>query len=329
MRLDILPEALGCRLAGSGEIEITGVATVEEGRPGHLTFLANPKYAHKVKHTRASAILPGAARGIATPSGLGQSLSRFCPRPGAVLSAAPPAAGHSPPRLGRRHAASARTPPSDLCRHGRARRIGRNAVLHPHVVIYEDADRRRFLAHSHAVVREFCRIGHRVTLQNGVVVGGDGFGFAKRADGTHDKIVQSGVTVIEDDVEIQSLTSVDRATVGETASSAARRSIAWCRSATPAWSAKTISSARRPASPAAPSWSGTCCWPDRSALRAPDHSRGRHRLRAERHRRRRAGRRPRLRLARLRRRRMAARHHRLSQTAGDLDRPRIEEKVDQ
>ena len=65
-------------------------------------------------------------------------------------------------------------------------------------------------------VREFCRIGNRVILQNGVVVGGDGFGFAKRADGTHFKIVQSGVTVIEDDVEVQSLTSVDRATVGET-----------------------------------------------------------------------------------------------------------------
>ena len=95
--------------------------------------------------------------------------------------------------------------------------IGRNAVLHPHVVIYDGAHiGDDFLAHSHAVVREFCRVGHRVTLQNSVVVGGDGFGFAKRADGTHEKIVQSGVTVIEDDVEIQSLTSVDRATVGET-----------------------------------------------------------------------------------------------------------------
>ena len=90
-------------------------------------------------------------------------------------------------------------------------------MLHPHVVIYEGAEiGDDFLAHSHAVVREFCRIGNRVILQNGVVVGGDGFGFAKRADGTHYKIVQSGVTVIEDDVEIQSLTSVDRATVGET-----------------------------------------------------------------------------------------------------------------
>jgi UDP-3-O-[3-hydroxymyristoyl] glucosamine N-acyltransferase len=95
--------------------------------------------------------------------------------------------------------------------------LGRNAVLHPHVVIYEGARiGDDFLAHSHATVREFCRVGDRVTLQNGVVVGGDGFGFAKRADGSHYKMVQSGITVIEDDVEIQTLTSVDRATVGET-----------------------------------------------------------------------------------------------------------------
>jgi UDP-3-O-[3-hydroxymyristoyl] glucosamine N-acyltransferase len=95
-------------------------------------------------------------------------------------------------------------------------RIGRNAVLHPHVVIYEGVEiGDDFYAHSHAAVREFCRIGHRVTLGNGVVVGGDGFGFAHKPDGSHYKIPQSGVTVIEDDVEIQSLTSIDRATIGE------------------------------------------------------------------------------------------------------------------
>jgi UDP-3-O-[3-hydroxymyristoyl] glucosamine N-acyltransferase len=55
-----------------------------------------------------------------------------------------------------------------------------------------------------------------VILQNGVVVGGDGFGFAKRADGSHEKIPQSGPTIVEDDVEIQSLSNIDRATVGET-----------------------------------------------------------------------------------------------------------------
>jgi UDP-3-O-[3-hydroxymyristoyl] glucosamine N-acyltransferase len=96
-------------------------------------------------------------------------------------------------------------------------RIGRNAILHPHTVIYEGAEiGDDFLAHSHSVVREFCRIGNRVILQNNVVIGGDGYGFAKRADGTHFKIVQSGVTILEDDVEVQSLTSIDRATVGET-----------------------------------------------------------------------------------------------------------------
>jgi UDP-3-O-[3-hydroxymyristoyl] glucosamine N-acyltransferase len=95
--------------------------------------------------------------------------------------------------------------------------IGADAVIHPHVVIYEGAQiGDDFLAHSHSAVREFCQVGNRVILQNGAVIGGDGFGFAKRADGSHHKIVQSGVTVIEDDVEIQSLTSIDRATVGET-----------------------------------------------------------------------------------------------------------------
>jgi UDP-3-O-[3-hydroxymyristoyl] glucosamine N-acyltransferase len=66
------------------------------------------------------------------------------------------------------------------------------------------------------VVREFCRIGHRVTLQNGVIIGGDGFGFAKRPDGTWHKMMQSGPAILEDNVEVQANACVDRATVGET-----------------------------------------------------------------------------------------------------------------
>ena len=95
--------------------------------------------------------------------------------------------------------------------------IGRGATLHPHVVIYEGVEiGDDFLAHAHVSVREFCQVGHRVTLQNGTVIGGDGFGFAKQAGGAHYKIVQSGIAVIEDDVEVQTLTSVDRASIGET-----------------------------------------------------------------------------------------------------------------
>ena len=84
-------------------------------------------------------------------------------------------------------------------------------VIYPGVRIGD-----RFEAHSHAVVREHCEIGDRVILQNGVVVGSDGFGFARQSDGFHYKIVQSGRVVIEDDVEIQAHSCIDRAAVGET-----------------------------------------------------------------------------------------------------------------
>ncbi|HEV8384938.1 MAG TPA: UDP-3-O-(3-hydroxymyristoyl)glucosamine N-acyltransferase, partial [Candidatus Acidoferrales bacterium] len=95
--------------------------------------------------------------------------------------------------------------------------IGTSAVLHSFVSIYRGARiGDDFFAHSHATVREFCRIGHRVILQNGVVVGSDGFGFAKDSAGRWYKMQQSGITVIEDDVEIQAGSCVDRATIGET-----------------------------------------------------------------------------------------------------------------
>src|SRR6266478_235746 len=94
--------------------------------------------------------------------------------------------------------------------------IGRNAVLHSFVTIYRGAKiGDDFFAHAHAVVREFCRIGDRVILQNGVVIGGDGLGFAKQEGGSWYKMQQSGPAVLEDDVEVQANACVDRATVGE------------------------------------------------------------------------------------------------------------------
>ena len=72
------------------------------------------------------------------------------------------------------------------------------------------------IPHAHACVREDCRIGDRVLLQNGVVVGSDGFGFAREADGRWHKMRQAGITIIEDDVEIQAHAAIDRATIGET-----------------------------------------------------------------------------------------------------------------
>jgi UDP-3-O-[3-hydroxymyristoyl] glucosamine N-acyltransferase len=220
MRLREIAAALDRRLEGDPEILITGVAGMEHAAADQLTFLANPKYAHKVKHTKASAILisehhqdlPIAQIVSDNPYlDFARVLAMFYqpPRPAPGVH---PMAYVAPTAIIGENCSI-----GPFAVVGERVRIGRNAILHPHVVIYEGAEiGDDFLAHSHAAVREYCRIGSRVILQNGVVVGGDGFGFAKRADGTHAKIVQSGVTVIEDDVEVQSLTSVDRATMGET-----------------------------------------------------------------------------------------------------------------
>jgi UDP-3-O-[3-hydroxymyristoyl] glucosamine N-acyltransferase len=95
--------------------------------------------------------------------------------------------------------------------------IGANVVLLAHVVIYRGVKiGDNFFAHAHAVVRENCRIGNHVLLQNGVVIGADGFGFAKTAAGRWHKIPQPAGVVIEDDVEVQANSCVDRASVGET-----------------------------------------------------------------------------------------------------------------
>jgi UDP-3-O-[3-hydroxymyristoyl] glucosamine N-acyltransferase len=220
MKLRDIAAALGCELIGDGELEIRGVAGLEQAGPDQVTFLANPKYGHKVKHTRAGAILVSEpVRGVpiaclisANPYlDFARTLELFYRPPRPPPGIHPLAAVAASARIGE----GASIGPFAVV--GESVVMGRNAVLYPHVVLYEGAEiGDDFCAHSHAVVREFCRLGNRVTLGNGVVVGGDGYGFARRADGTHYKIVQAGVTVIEDDVEIQSLCSVDRATVGET-----------------------------------------------------------------------------------------------------------------
>src|ERR1700733_6360579 len=218
MKLRELAAALGCDYTGEADIEITGVQGIEDAGPGHITFLSNPKYAPKLRTTQASAVIAEQpVNGIPTLVSanpyldFARALELFYQPPRPKPGIHPSAAISSSARIGEDASIG---PFAVVCERVH---MGRNAVLHPHATIYEGAQiGDDFLAHSHAVVREFCRIGNRVILQNGVVVGGDGFGFAKREDGTHYKIVQSGVTAIEDDVEIQSLTSVDRATAGET-----------------------------------------------------------------------------------------------------------------
>ncbi len=220
MKLQWIAQQLGCKVVGDGEIEVAGVAGLEHAGPSELTFLSNPRYAPKVKDSRAGAILvkeplPGLGMQFLVSENpyldFARAVELFYQAPRQEAGIHPTAVIPGSAVIGPGASIGA------YCVIGEGVEIGRNAVLRPHVVIYEGVRiGDDFLAHSHVVVREYCRIGDRVIVQNGVVIGGDGFGFAKRADGTHYKIPQSGVTVIEDDVEIQALSAIDRATIGET-----------------------------------------------------------------------------------------------------------------
>ncbi|HLH03896.1 MAG TPA: UDP-3-O-(3-hydroxymyristoyl)glucosamine N-acyltransferase [Bryobacteraceae bacterium] len=215
-----LADLLGCELTGSGETIITGVSTIEKAGPSEITFLANLRYAPKAKQTRAAAVIASEPLRTSASATLvsknpyhdfARALELFYQPPRPAPGIHPTAAIARSAQLGENASIGA------YAVVGEHVSLGRNAVLYPHAVIYDGCTiGDDFTAHSHVSVREFCRIGHRVTLHNGVVIGGDGFGFAKDNHGRQYKIPQSGITVLEDDVEVQTLTSIDRATLGET-----------------------------------------------------------------------------------------------------------------
>jgi len=226
MKLSDLAAKLDCRLEGDTGIEINGVAGIEHAAAGQLTFLANRRYFHLLKSTRASAVLleenvavrrdadlpPIAALRSRNPYlAFARAIDFFYEAPKYKPGI------HSTAIIAKSAKIGDRAHIGPYCFVDDDAEIGRNAVLHSFVTIYRGAiigdD---FFAHAHSVVRELCRIGNRVILQNGAIIGGDGLGFAKQADGTWSKMSQSGPAVLEDDVEVQSNACVDRATVGET-----------------------------------------------------------------------------------------------------------------
>jgi UDP-3-O-[3-hydroxymyristoyl] glucosamine N-acyltransferase len=220
MHLREIAERINCRLDGDGSIEIDGVATLEEAVAGNLTFLSNTKYLGKLKSTNASAVIVSNDFPSSSISKLrtdnpylafARSIDLFfsppIPPPGihptAVISKS--ARIGLDPRIG------------PFCFIDEEVFIGDHALLHSHVVVYRGVEiGNHFRGHSHVSIREFTKIGDRVILQNGVILGADGFGFAKRNDQSYQKITQSGRVVIGDDVEIQAGATVDRAAIGET-----------------------------------------------------------------------------------------------------------------
>ena len=218
MRLGEIAERLGCKLEGDATLEITGVAGIEEASAGELTFLANRKYRPALARTHASAILVdrdaesvemAVLRSPNPYLDFARAIELFHPTPQYPPGIHPTAVVAKSALVG----SGAHVGP--YCYVDEDVEIGRRAVLHSFVTIYRGVRiGDDFFAHAHACVREQCRIGDRVLLQNGVVVGSDGFGFARQEDGRWYKMRQAGISVVEDDVEIQAHSAIDRATVG-------------------------------------------------------------------------------------------------------------------
>jgi len=220
MKLGEIARSLGCELRGGSNIEITGVAGIEDAKSGELTFLANPRYRPLLATTQASAVIVTKDMDAAQVAILlsanpqldfARAIELFHEAPAYAPGIHPTAVIAKSAKVG----SGAHIGP--YCFIDEDVELGSNAVLHSFVTIYRGVKiGDDFFAHSHVCVREGSRIGNRVLLQNGVVIGSDGYGFARQLDGRWYKIRQSGSAVIEDDVEIQAQSVVDRATVGET-----------------------------------------------------------------------------------------------------------------
>jgi UDP-3-O-[3-hydroxymyristoyl] glucosamine N-acyltransferase len=220
VKLRELADRLECHLEGDGDIDIVGVASIDDAGAGDVTFLANPKYEKALATTQASAaILRDGVKGapcavlrardpyLAFARAVGLFAPRSAPAPGVHALAAIAASA----RVG------ADVSIGPFVAVGEGAIIGDRTAIFPNVTIGPGACiGSDCVIHSNVSIRERVTIGNRVILQDGVVIGGDGYGFVRRGDGTHEKIPQVAAVVIEDDVELGANTTVDRPAIGET-----------------------------------------------------------------------------------------------------------------
>lgn len=220
MTLHELAARLDASLEGDGAVEVTRVAGLEAAGPGDVTFLASATYADRVAQTRAAAIILG-TRGPAAPCAVLRVADPYLAFARAAAALAPPSvlptAVHPSAVVAADAVIGAGVGIGPFAVIGAGAQIGAGTVIESHAVIGAGTEiGPDCVIHAHVSIRERCRLGARVVVQNGAVIGADGFGFARRADGVHEKIAQTAPVVLEDDVEIGANTTIDRPAVGET-----------------------------------------------------------------------------------------------------------------
>jgi len=210
---------LGGELLGDPEIRVRGVGPIQEAGPDQISFLANPKYARLLFTTRAAAVL------VKTPAPGVRSAQIRVDEPYYAFSQAvrlfhperrPPPGVHPSAQIGPgvRLGSGVYIGPFVTLEDGVS--VEDRAVLHHGVYVGEGSGiGEETLLYPNVTVREGVALGRRVIIHSGTVIGSDGFGFASY-QGRHHKIPQVGRVIIEDDVEIGSNVSIDRAALGVT-----------------------------------------------------------------------------------------------------------------
>jgi len=210
---------LGAELVGDGDRLVEGVRPLDRAGPEHLSFLHNPKYVAQAAESSAGAILVHSADQLPGRDllvidqpypAVAKALEIFHPRPQPEPGVHPSAVVAGDFELGEGASVGPLVAVGRGVSIGDRAAIGAGCVVGNGVKIGEDC-----VLHPRAVVEDGCCLGDRCILQSGVVIGSDGYGFAT-VDGVHHKVPQVGIVVLEDDVEIQANTTIDRATMGET-----------------------------------------------------------------------------------------------------------------
>ncbi|HMK51434.1 MAG TPA: UDP-3-O-(3-hydroxymyristoyl)glucosamine N-acyltransferase [Thermodesulfobacteriota bacterium] len=206
-------------VVGDGEIDISGVAAIEDARAGEITFIANPKYLSKLSQTNASAIIVSKEVTQADKPLLcvtnpylafAKILTLFSQKPYQPKGIDSKVWISPTAQLGKDLTLYPFVYIGDRCS------IGDRVTLYPGVYVGEDSSiGEDSILHSNVSIYSGSIVGKRVILHSGVVVGSDGFAYVKEGK-KNVKIPQIGKVEIEDDVEIGANTTVDRATFGKT-----------------------------------------------------------------------------------------------------------------